>query len=422
MTTLRSGSASDVGKVRTNNQDQLLVAESLFAVADGMGGHAAGEVASLTAVEALRASFGMDPTATGLVAAVEEANRSVWDQGAKQADLRGMGTTLVALALVVADGEERLAIVNVGDSRIYLLRTGELEQLTTDHSLVQELVDEGQLSEAEATVHPQRHVLTRALGVDPEVKVDTIQILPFKGDRFLLCSDGLSREVSDDQIASVLRRLADPAQAAKELVDEARAHGGNDNITVVVVDVVDDDDKAAVASAALAKDPGLVIPSEIGKSDAEPAAAGGGRSGRRAKRDKGAGPRTSALTFRVVGFVVLLLILVGGAFAAIGWYARGSYFVGVENGALTIYQGRPGGLLWFQPTVAERTGVPTSAVLLSRLDDLKRGKEETSLASARQYVKNLQTEAQAHSSTTATTVTTALGPPSTPASSSSSIP
>jgi serine/threonine protein phosphatase PrpC len=411
MTALRVGSASDVGKVRVNNQDQLLVAAPLFAVADGMGGHAAGEVASLTAVEALKAAFGANPTAEGLAAAVREANRAVWEKAAHDPGLMGMGTTLVALALVNEDGEDRLAIVNVGDSRVYLLRQGELEQLTTDHSLVQELVDEGRLTEDEATVHPQRHVLTRALGADAEVSVDSIQVLPFKGDRFLLCSDGLPREVTDAQVASILRRFADPEEAAKELVAEARAHGGNDNITVVVVDVVDDDDKAAAASAALADEPGLVIPSDLGKSatpEADDGAGGGGRRGRRRARQEPAvtAPKSRAITLRVVGFLLLLVALLGGAVAATGWYARGAYYVAVDGSAITIYKGRPGGLLWFRPTVAQRTGVPTNAVLASRLDDLKRGKEETSIADARQYVRNLQDEARAHSSTTtAATVT-----------------
>jgi len=195
------------------------------------------------------------PSAETLVSAVLRANRAVWERGQQEPSFRGMGTTLVALALVCEDGQDVLALVNVGDSRLYLLRDGELEQLTTDHTLVQELVDDGQISEAEAGIHPQRHVLTRALGVDPDVDVDLIEVLPYKGDRFLLCSDGLPREVSDSQIASILRRLADPEEAARELVNEARANGGNDNITVVVVDVVDDDDQAAEASAALANEP-----------------------------------------------------------------------------------------------------------------------------------------------------------------------
>jgi protein phosphatase len=415
VTTLRWGSATDVGRVRSNNQDQLLVASPLFAVADGMGGHAAGEVASLTAIEALKSAFNGDRSPEALVEAAEQANRSVWDRAQADPGLRGMGTTLVALALVDAEGEQRLAIINVGDSRLYLLRDGELEQLTTDHSLVQELIDDGQLSEAEADYHPQRHVLTRALGVDRDVNVDCLQILPVRGDRYLLCSDGLSREVSDSQLASVLRRLADPDSAAKELVAQARAHGGNDNITVVIVDVVDDDDRAVAASAALADDPGLVIPSEIGKKEekgeATEVSGRGGRS-RRARRHQMSRPHARPVTFRVVAFTIILLVLVAGVIAAIGVYARGSYFVGVDHDQLTVYKGKPGGLLWFQPTVVEHTGVAATDVLATRLSDLQSGKEEASLNEARQYVHNLQTEAAQHQVASTTTTT----PPPPPAS------
>ncbi len=410
MTTLRAASATDVGKVRSNNQDQLLVAFPLFAVADGMGGHAAGEVASLTAVEALRAGFNQEEATAGLIAAAKSANRAVWDKSQQDAELRGMGTTLVALALVTEHGGEQLAVINVGDSRVYLLRDGELDQLTTDHSLVQELVDDGQLSEADALVHPQRHVLTRALGVDPDVPVDSIEVTPYRGDRFLLCSDGLSREMTDDQIASILRRFGQPEEAAKALVSEARDKGGNDNITVVVVDVVDDDDKAAAASAALASEPVLVIPSEVRKSQAEASAGGGGRRGRLRRRDRTAQtPKTRAVTFRVVGFVVLLLILLGGAAAGVVWYARGTYFVGVDQGRLAIYKGRPGGLLWFKPTIVEVSDVSTSQVPPSAQDDVKRGKEEATLADARTYVQNQKAAFEA----TTTTTTTTTGTPAT---------
>jgi len=418
MTILRAGSATDIGNVRSTNQDQLLVESPLFAVADGMGGHAAGEVAALTAVEALRAAFKRDPTSDGLLAAAETANRSIWDQAQADAELRGMGTTLVAVALVKEEDEDRLAIVNVGDSRVYLLRDGELEQLTTDHSLVQELVDDGQLSEVEATVHPQRHVLTRALGVDSDVGVDLIQLLPMRADRLLLCSDGLSRELSDSQVASVLRRFADPGQAARELVAEAKAKGGNDNITVVIIDVVDDDSLALTASEALAASPGPIITStpqyETTRGKGLAGDDAGGRRGRGRGREEPASPapKQRLITLRVVGFVALLLLLVGGAVVAVGWYARGSYFVGLDHSELTIYRGRPGGLLWFQPTVMQHTGVKTNEVLPFRLNDLQNGKEETSVNQARQYVTSLKTEAQTQAAqrapTAPATTTTAV--------------
>jgi PPM family protein phosphatase len=418
MTRLKAGSATDVGRVRSSNQDQLLVADDLFAVADGMGGHAAGEVASLTAVEALRATYHEADGAEGLVAATHQANRSIFERAQGNPELHGMGTTLVAVALVNEGDEDRLAIVNVGDSRVYLLRQGELEQLTTDHSLVQELVDDGQLTEAEATVHPQRHVLTRALGVDVDVNVDLLQVLPLKGDRLLLCSDGLVRELSDVQVASIMRRLADPDDAARELVSAANNRGGNDNVTVVIVDVVDDDDLAVTASEALESDRSVLVPSpmpafeiEGGDSNAGPAGAVSGRFGR---LDLSAPPKVPkeakrrAITARVVAFVVVLVLLVGGAGVAVAWYARGTYFVGLSNDqVVTIYKGRPGGLLWFQPTVVERTGVNLSQVLPTRVSDLTSGMEEPSLSQARAYVQRLQDE------TTTTTTTTPTSIPAT---------
>src|SRR3954452_25305761 len=254
MTELRAGGATDTGLVRDHNEDKYLADERLFVVADGVGGHKAGEVASQTAVDTLQREF-TEPTTDGLIDAVKTANRTVWDLAESNPDQRGMGTTLTAIALVDDGDDERLAVVNVGDSRAYLLQHGELEQLTEDHSLVEQLVREGQLTPEEAQVHPQRSIITRALGLDPDVEVDSWELTPYKGDRILLCSDGLTNEVSDDGIASTLRSVSDPQEAANHLVTAARDHGGNDNITCVVVDVVDDDNRAEEASAALAAGP-----------------------------------------------------------------------------------------------------------------------------------------------------------------------
>jgi PPM family protein phosphatase len=422
MTQLRAGSATDVGRVRSSNQDQYLVTTELFAVADGMGGHAAGEVASLTAVEALKASY--HGGSEGLVSAAEQANRSIFERAQGNPELHGMGTTLVAVALINEDGEDRLAVVNVGDSRVYLLRQGELEQLTTDHSLVQELVDDGQLTELEAAVHPQRHVLTRALGVDSEVKVDLLQVLPMKGDRLLLCSDGLVRELTDTQVAGIMRRLADPTEASRELVAAALERGGNDNVTVVIVDVVDDNDLAVTASQALKADRTILAPIPMpasggrgGKNDpvaARPVTDAIARVGPPVKTvvpepiNMPKAPKRRAMTLRVVGFLALLVILLGGAGFAVATYARGSYFVGLNNDELTIYKGRPGGLLWFQPTIVERTGVPATDVLQSRLSDLQSGKVEPSLSQAKAYVSSLQGEEERALQATETTTTTTI--------------
>jgi len=383
VTKLVVGSATDVGLVRSNNQDQLLVSPGLYAVADGMGGHAAGEVASSTAVSALAAAFEATDhhTAASLESAAKAANRAVWEQARTNRSMFGMGTTLVALAVVERqDGTNGLTAAHIGDSRLYAYRDGTLKQVTVDHSLVQELVDDGQISEAQAAVHPQRHVLTRALGVEPNIEVDVIDLAPRHGDRYLLCSDGLPREVSDDQIAAVLSRFSNPVEAAKELVAVANLRGGNDNITVVVIDVLASDnspDTMIVVPAPAVTGPTRVVP-------AAPKAA----VPRKARK----APAPKRVTFRVVVFVVALLVVIGGAIACLGWYGRSAYFVALSKDRVTIFQGRPGGVLWFQPTVVERTRDTASSVLSYRLEVLEAGQVEPSLAQARQYIANLVAE------------------------------
>ena len=238
MTVLRSGSATDVGQVRTINQDLPLERPNLYAVADGMGGHVGGEVAARVAVETLEQAFERAPTVAGLRDAFTEANTAVWHESQANADLRGMGTTLTAMALVGgAGGRDVLALANVGDSRAYVFSGGELTQVTADHSLAEERMRHGEMSEQEAAVHPQRHILTRALGVSSEVETDMWELELGVGDRVLICSDGLSNEVGIDEMETVLRTVADPQDAAQRLVDVANEHGGADNITVVIVDV-----------------------------------------------------------------------------------------------------------------------------------------------------------------------------------------
>jgi protein phosphatase len=383
VTKLVVGSATDVGLVRSNNQDQLLVSPGLYAVADGMGGHAAGEVASSTAITALAAAFEATDqhTAGSLESAAKAANRAVWEQARTNRAMFGMGTTLVALAVVEReDGTNGLTVAHIGDSRLYVYRDGALRQVTVDHSLVQELVDDGQISEAQAAVHPQRHVLTRALGVEPAIEVDIIELAPRHGDRYLLCSDGLPREVSDDQTAAVLSRFSNPVEAANELVAVANLRGGNDNITVVVIDVLASDNSP---------DTMIVVPhpTVTGPTRAVPAAPNAAAPPRARKE-----PAPKRVTLRVVIFLVAICIVVGGAIACLGWYGRSAYYVGLSKDRITIFQGRPGGVLWFQPTVVERTSDTPSSVLSYRLQFLEAGQVEPSLTQARQYIANLVAE------------------------------
>ena len=230
------GARSDVGLVRGHNEDSFLLRAPLFAVCDGMGGHAAGEVASAIAVETIgqRAPLMADDTLLG--AAVEAANIAVMEGAEKGIGKPGMGCT-ASCALIE---KNKMAVAHVGDSRIYLLRHGTLVRVTHDHSYVEELVESGQITADEARVHPSRSIITRALGSDPDMYADHFTLEVNNGDRIILCSDGLSSMVSDSEIETVAMSSATPQQAADNLTSAALTAGGSDNVTVVVVDVIND--------------------------------------------------------------------------------------------------------------------------------------------------------------------------------------
>ena len=434
-TALRWGGATDVGRVRTSNQDQFLARQDkgIWAVADGMGGHNGGEIASQIACQMLGDAFA-EPTVEGLVDAVEAANAAVHRAGADDPQLTGMGTTVVALAVVEHEGDEVLAIANVGDSRCYRYAAGELDQVTTDHSLVADLVREGSLSPEEAAVHPQRNIVTRVLGVHDEVPVDVFAVDPHDGDRFVLCSDGLFNEVPEPAIAAVLATTEDPEDAAHELVRLAVDGGGRDNVTVVVVDVVGDGGRAAEASTALAREGG---PTAEGRPEPRPSPAYATEAdprGRLARRrtdtaelervvtddgddlddDEDRPPRhrkRRRITWRVVLFTVLLLAVVGGAVATIHWYGTSAYFVGFDDDRVAIFRGRPGGVLWVDPELVERSDLTRDRVPRSRVADSEAGIEQGSLSDARRYVANVSEQAEELEQRRATTTTTA--PPAT---------
>lgn len=238
---VRWGAATDVGLVRGGNEDAFVCEPMVFGVADGMGGHQAGEVASSIAARIIRDRLATGATNVGVVvASVVEANASIYQAAHASVDQHGMGTTLTALVVMRADESNvaRFALVNVGDSRTYLLRNEVLHRATVDHSYVQELVNTGHISEEEARTHPRRNIVTRALGIEPTVRVDTWLVPMVHGDRFILCSDGLVDEVPDEDIAAIALTITDPQAAADQLVAKANANGGRDNVTVVVVDVL----------------------------------------------------------------------------------------------------------------------------------------------------------------------------------------
>ncbi len=396
MTRFAWGAASDTGRVRQANEDSFLTVDGLFAVADGMGGHQAGEVASHLALESLQTGF----TAAGtdvLVRAVEDANRILVERSTTDPELAGMGTTLVAMALVEAAGRDAIGVVNVGDSRLYLLSDGNLAQITEDHSLVATMERQGRLSAAEAAVHPQRNILTRALGIDGTVLVDSWEILPVVGDRYLICSDGLFNEVDESRIAATLRRLADPNEACRELIRLANEGGGRDNITCVIVDVVDDsgrDPKADPANRVRNSHTGgdLTVPESLEAELKVPRAPGAIRS---------------SFTWRVGVFIAAFLFVILAGFAFIWWTGTKTWYVGVDGDKVAIFHGKPGGVLWIEPTLAEDSDLLFANVPRLAVADVQNGVEQPSLDSARSYIENL-VEQNLKASTT-TTLAASLG-------------
>jgi len=369
-----AAAATDQGRVRTNNEDAFLVDDkrALFAVADGMGGHRGGEVASHTAVEALRAAVA---SGSALNDAIERANTAVLSRAAGDEELTGMGTTLTA---VIPIGGRQLLVGHVGDSRAYLLREGTLQRVTDDHSLVEELVREGRLTPEQADAHPQRAIITRALGIDDEVDVDVYTLDVEPGDRVLLCSDGLTTMLRERDVERLLRTEREPQHAADALVDAANASGGEDNITVVVVDVLEVDPPAPPDPTALLVD-GEGRPEEAASPQPAPEPPAPARS----KRSRLRTVRGALLV------LVPLLLIIGVAAGILGWYARSSYFVGADNNEVVIFKGVPGGVLGWNPTIDRRTGIRVADLPQLERDRVETNSTRGSLATADAFVTRL---------------------------------
>ena len=406
------GAVTDVGRERSGNEDRFLVDEDrhLYAVADGMGGHRAGEVASATAIETLQDAY---RAGRALDEAMEEANSAVFAKASSNAEMRGMGTTLTAVALV----DDRTALLgHVGDSRAYLMRDGDVTQVTDDHSLVEQLVREGRLSPEEAARHPQRAIITRALGVDPDVEVDTYRIDLRPGDRILLCSDGLTNMVDDRTIAGLLRRQRDPQQAAKALVDAANRAGGDDNITCVVVDVLGD-----IVAEGMAASTALGLPradeptGEWVRSGEDPSAQPGAQAGEvppdvspsRARRERPPGRRP---VLRVVAWLLPVVLVLGVGLAAVGWYARRTFFVGLQGDRVTLFRGVPGGLLGWDPTVERRSPLRAEDLTPVERADLQGGHRFASRPEAGRFLQRLEENRLVALAGQETTTTTRLEP------------
>lgn len=355
----RFAAASDVGLLRDGNEDSAYAGPRLLAVADGMGGHAAGEVASAATIAALRDldRGGGDPE-DRLVRAMHAANDTLRDMVAADSELSGMGTTVTA---AIADGE-RFLLGHIGDSRAYLLRDGELTQITHDHTYVQQLVDEGRIAAADAAHHPQRSVITRVLDGRDNLEPDLSSHDVHPGDRLLLCSDGLSGVVSDETLGDMLRE-GEPDEVVRRLVDLALRAGGPDNITVIVADPILDGEHAEPVYTGAAEAPPPPRP--------EPR--------QRAKTLR----RRRALTIAGLAAVVLLAAALAGRA-----YVHSQFYVGVADGRVAIYRGVDG---W--SSVAEPTDIDVTTLPQYIREDVEDGIAASSRDDARAIVERLRQQA-----------------------------
>jgi len=310
---------TDVGRQRQANEDSMLARSPLFVVADGMGGAQAGEVASMTAVQAFSDGLPDGPPEDALESSIGVANRTIHERAHADPSLSGMGTTITAAA--VDSEREEVVIGHVGDSRAYRLRDGILQRLTRDHSLVEEMRRRGQITEEQAEDHPQRSIITRALGPEPEVQVD-VQVVPADpGDIFMLCSDGLTTMLADEWIRVLIEEAASLEAATRALVDEANTAGGRDNITVLLFQVED-------PANPLPRTGQPTLISRARGRRAQPAAAAEGGQGR----------GVSGTLLRIAAGLLIVAVVFGGAFVA----SRQVWFLGTDDaGRVALYQGLP---------------------------------------------------------------------------------
>jgi len=405
---IRYAVRSDVGLIREGNEDSAYAGPHLLAIADGMGGHAAGEVASSVAIAAL-AGLDQHPPVShpleALAAAVASASSTMQEMSAADPSTQGMGTTLTAL---LWDGTS-VAICHIGDSRAYLLRDGELHQITRDHTLVQSLVDDGKISPAEAAGHPQRSLVMRALqsGTDAEPDLSVLQAQA--GDRYLLCSDGLTDVVtSDETLRDTLTGLADRNEAIEKLINLALRGGGPDNITCIVADVVLQDDaepatgQVSVVAGAASNGDGrprradspaerahLAARAMSGPPGPRLAGPGTDDEAELEDEDETSPPRRRWPLVTSI-LVVLLVVIVGGAYAA--WrYTQNQYYVGTDGNQVVIYRGVNQKVLGMSlSSVYQKTGIPLSKVPSSDQQAVRSTITSNNLADARRTVGTIR--------------------------------
>jgi serine/threonine protein phosphatase PrpC len=380
---VNSASLTDVGKIRERNEDACFAGTHVFAVADGLGGHKAGEVASDLALSSVRALEEIDArAAAGRVAqAVRDGNRAVHDRAQTDEGLRGMGTTMTAVVI----SRDTAYIAHVGDSRCYLVRGGTITQLSRDHTLVARMVSEGRLTPEQAEAHPQRSVLTRALGADHDVDVDETRITLLDGDRLLLCSDGLTGMLGNDDILSLVAEGSDLEEICRALVDTANERGGVDNITVVLIDM-------------------------SGAPGATPSASH--RSRVRVRRHR--------VPVRLLVWLAILITLGVGGYAGVRAWANRSYYVGVDGAQVAIFRGLPVSFAGLHLSHVEQpTDIKTSEVMPYFLPRLRDGIRAPSLAKARARLSDIPLTPDAQKARATPSPTVSAAPTTSPKASPS---
>ncbi|KRO47195.1 MAG: hypothetical protein ABR56_03435 [Acidimicrobium sp. BACL27 MAG-120823-bin4] len=354
------GASSDTGTLRVQNEDSFLAEEKIFVVADGMGGHNAGEVASAMAIKMLaEAQANGISDASQLAKVIEQINHSIFHAAANQTDQRGMGTTLAVLALTPNEttNEVSAAVANIGDSRTYLFRNDEFRQVSVDHSYVQDLVSEGLITREEARTHARRNIVTRALGIEPSVAVDTWTLPLITGDRYVLCSDGLVDEVTDEAIEKCVKQKIEPQKVADQLVALANANGGRDNITVIIVDVIADGANSPAATSVSPK----------------------------TKLKKKSLVKKLVLSGAIAITAVVAIVLLSS-------FLRSGYFVAYENSKsdarVLIYRGKS--FLWVSPTIEADSTLTREDLSLGLAREIVAQPSFSSSADARDYVNQIR--------------------------------
>jgi len=394
---------SDIGMVRSNNQDSGYAGPHLLAMADGMGGHAGGDIASSTVVGALvdldGQALGGTEAGPALLERIAAANAELGERVKAEPKLRGMGTTLIA----ILRSRDKLVLAHIGDSRAFLVRDGEVTQITKDHSFVQSLVDEGRISADEATHHPQRSLVTRVLTGQPTDEPDLVIRQAKVGDRYLIASDGLTDYVAADTVGSILLETADPGAACDRLVSLALRAGAPDNVTVVIGDLVDgaraQPSTAPQVVGAAAREHGTrpiaVSPAAKAAELTRSAKGSDADLGDMTLAEEGPSSRAGRIGRWLGALLLVLVVLVGGGYAAYRWTQQ-QYYVGAANGMVTVFQGVQQNLGPFSLS----SPIETSDVAVSDLPtiyqtELAQGADAGSREEADALVANLRVQAAA---------------------------